>query len=500
MLSQSAVRSGIISAGLSENHRLLLVAGLSLVLSAWAAFAQFIPNPDAMLYLRAAELFADGRWHEAAEVYRWPFYSLIIGVVISLTGASALVSAQVVNALLDMAAAVVFVQLVTKLGRGDRRIAFWAAFLILLHPKLVQLRPVIIRDHGFYTFFLLALYLVVLDLRSPHWLLKLGTALAIIAAGLFRLEAAFLLLLVPSFYLFDRFSSVVGKLAVVLGVLLICLLLVPGYTLWNFMGSYSSTSIATLLDVWSTQIDGLFRSTHALIDQFQKLLPPGRNVGGLAYVGAVVAITTDIMLRALTFPIAVLAMLAFVPHRLLPAFASSFIGWFAWWQLPLLLTFMAFALFLDWRYAMAFALLAGIPAVFTLEKAAGDALAQGKLAKVLFGAAILAIVVPFVLAFPRPSNLSHLRDAAYWIRKNVPAHARVVTNDGRIAYYSARAYEKEIALRPDAVIKDSLNGADYLVIHIERGRFPPGIKQEQEGLVASFAGGRDGQVFAYRLR
>lgn len=499
MLSQSAVRSSI-CAGLSDHQRLLLVAGISLTLSAWGAFAQFIPNPDAMFYLRAAELFADGRWHEAAEVYRWPFYSLIIGVVVALTGAPALISAQIVNALLDMATALAFVQLVAKLAGDDRRIAFWAAFFILLHPRLIQLRPVIIRDHGFLTFFVLALYLLVLDLRSPHWLLKLGTALAIVAAGLFRLEAALLLLLVPAFYLFDRFSSAAGKITVVLGVLFISLLLVPGYTLWNFMGSYSSTSIAALLDVWSTQIEGLFRSTQALIDQFQKLLPPGRNVGGLAYMGAVVAITTDIVLRALTVPIAVLAILAFVPHRLLPGFASSFVGWFAWWQLPLLLTFMAFALFLDWRYAMAFALLAGIPAVFTLEKAAGDALAQGKLAKVLFGAAMLAIVIPFVLAFPRPSKLSYLRDAAYWIRDNVPAQARVITNDARIAYYSGRTYEREIALRPDAVIKDSLNGADYLVIHIERGRFPPGIRQEQEGQVASFAGSSDGQVFAYRLR
>src|SRR5215211_6213444 len=52
-----------------------LVVVLSLLLSFWAAWAQFIPNPDAMLYLRAAELFSAGRWHEAVGIFRWPLYS-----------------------------------------------------------------------------------------------------------------------------------------------------------------------------------------------------------------------------------------------------------------------------------------------------------------------------------------------------------------------------------------------------------------------------------------
>src|SRR4051812_9833705 len=48
---------------LSSRSLSWLVAAASVLLSLWTAYAQFIPNPDSMLYLRSAELFAAGRWH-----------------------------------------------------------------------------------------------------------------------------------------------------------------------------------------------------------------------------------------------------------------------------------------------------------------------------------------------------------------------------------------------------------------------------------------------------
>ena len=101
----------------SEDRRpYLLVFLLSVLLSLWSAYAQFIPNPDAMLYLRAAEYFSAGRWAEAVEVYRWPFYSLIIALAMKLTGAEALLAAQLVNLLLDGMTAIVFVAIVRRLA------------------------------------------------------------------------------------------------------------------------------------------------------------------------------------------------------------------------------------------------------------------------------------------------------------------------------------------------------------------------------------------------
>jgi hypothetical protein len=477
-----------------------LVACASILLSLWSAYAQYIPNPDAMYYLRSAEMFADGRWREGFQIFRWPLYSLGIASVMSVTGVSALVATQVVNAVLDAATALLFVALVARFASGSRQVVFWAAFFVLLHPKLVQVRPSVIRDHGFYTFFLLTLYLVALDLTQRRLAIKLGIFGAIVLACLFRPEAAALFLLVPAFCIFNRTSSTVARVSIVVVVILSYLMLVPAYSLWNFMGAHTDVAPSHWFDVWAQITRDVFSNVTQLSAQLGTILPRGRNVGGLAYIGIVAAITVDSMLRAVTIPIAVLTVLAFTPRRVMPAFAGRFVGWFAWWQLPLLLTFMTFALFLDWRYAMGFALLAGIPAVFTLHAVAVAAQSGTWRDKLLLVAAIAAIVVPFALAVPKISNLAHLRDAGYWVRDKLPPETKVLTNEARIAYYSGRTYDGQIKVLELPRLKEGLANADYLLLSVERGVTPSLAGVEPNEQVDTLRGTGERRVIVYRLR
>src|SRR5688572_21989803 len=101
---------------------------LSLTMSVWCAYAQQIPNPDALYYLRAAEFFQAGQWAQGFAVYRWPFLSLSIAGAMTLTGATAPVAAQIVNAVLDGATVVIFVALAQRLAAPGtaRSIAWWA--------------------------------------------------------------------------------------------------------------------------------------------------------------------------------------------------------------------------------------------------------------------------------------------------------------------------------------------------------------------------------------
>lgn len=477
----------------------LLVFLVSVLLSLWSAYAQFIPNPDAMLYLRAAEYFSVGRWAEAVEVYRWPFYSLVIALAMKLTGAEALLAAQSVNLLLDGATAVVFVAIVRRLAGHERLgIVFWAALFILLNPKLMQLRPVIIRDHGFIALFLTVIYLVVVDQQARSLWIKGGICVAIALASLFRLEAAFLLLLVPAFYIYVRSSKTAARV-LILAVLVACLMLIPGFSLWRALEAYSKGMPGGYWGTWLAQMQLLFRDVQATGLQLERILPAGRNVGGLAIAGIILAITLDALLRALTIPIAVLSALAYWPRLVMPELAGKVVAWFAGWQIPLLLTFAVFSLFVDWRYAMAFSLMASIPAVFTLDAVAQD-FATCFRAKVLLAMAVATVLVPSALAFPRYSKFGYLRDAGVWIRDQVPPAAKIVTNDGRIAYYSDRRYDHDITVRPTALLGQSLTGADYVFVHVERVGQAIGSNMEHARLVGTFSGSSGGQVLAYRLR
>src|ERR1700754_2857988 len=140
----------------TERSVYLAAIALSLALSFWSGYAQPIPNPDALYYLRAAELFHSGQWQQAMAMHRWPFFSLTIAGMMALTGAGAQYAALIVNALLDCATAVAFIALVRRLASDTdaQRIVGWAALIIVLHPKLAVLRSAVVRDHGYCAFFM----------------------------------------------------------------------------------------------------------------------------------------------------------------------------------------------------------------------------------------------------------------------------------------------------------------------------------------------------------
>jgi 4-amino-4-deoxy-L-arabinose transferase-like glycosyltransferase len=490
----------------ADNQVYLLLALVSLCLSTWSTYAQYIPNPDAGYYLRSAELFAQGRWHDGLVVYRWPFYSLNIAAVIAVTGLQAQVAANLVNMLLDCVTVICFVALVRRLGgEGGRSIMLWAGLFILLHPKVMQLRPVIVRDHGFLAFFLLTLYLVARDQAAPKRWIKPAIVGAIGGAALFRLEALFLLLLVPAFYSFTAMGASRRRWVVIAVVVVACLLLVPGFFAWSGWNSLDSVSKASVPDVIQAALDRariIFAVLRERSEQFGKLMPPfGRNIGGMAYAGVVVSITLDVLLRALTIPIAVLAVLAFTPQRLLNDGTFRFVGWFALWQIPLLLIFMTFTMFLDWRYAMPFALMAGIPAVFTVDAIAKEWSSGILRARYLLPVALAALILGFVLVFPGFSKLNYLREAGYWAKNQVPAGATILTNDNRIAYFSARPYESGVRLRTTDLLADSLKDTDYMLLSLDRGGDPPAfVNGLQSKLVGTFSGQGGQRVLAYKLR
>lgn len=488
----------------TERSVYLAAIVLSLSLSAWSGYAQQIPNPDALYYLRAAELFNAGQWQQGFAIYRWPFFSLSVAGMMALTGATALIAAQIVNALFDCATAVIFIALVRRLAfdGSTRSIAGWAAFIIILHPKLAVLRPSVVRDHGYCAFFLLTLYLVVRDHRLPRGWIKPAIACSIIAAALFRLEALLLAIVVPAYYLVADTSDARRRLLVVPAVLLAGLLLAAVYAIWTgtimIPGAAPSGLDADMLGRFREIADAMRARTARL----SEVVPPVRNAGVVAYIGFSLTALVDALLRALTIPLAILALFAFTPRRLLSGFATRFVLWFAGWQVVLLLAFTVVAFFIDWRFAMVFALIMTIPAVFTIAEVAAQWRARLPGARLLLPAALLTVVVPWILEVPRFSKQEYLRDAGYWIGRNLPANAKVLTNDGRIAYFSGRPIQSEIVLLTAADMADRAVGeADYVAVESARNAPPRFITRDmQTRVIATIDGANNRSVVIYKTK
>src|SRR5581483_3719479 len=133
----SAINNRKADLGEGTGASIYLISGvLSLMLSAWCAWADSVPNADGALYLRAAEFLARGDWYHARALYGWPFYSLVIAQIMTATGLNALLSAQIANAFFATIATLAFVGIANRLSGRDLLVAACAAAIVLLNPEL----------------------------------------------------------------------------------------------------------------------------------------------------------------------------------------------------------------------------------------------------------------------------------------------------------------------------------------------------------------------------
>jgi len=420
----------------------LTAAVLSLLLSAWAVWAQFVPNPDAALYLRSAEQFADGQWTAGIGTFRWPFYSLLIAATMTVTGLKALVAAEIVNACLALIATVAFVALVAKLSNGDRLTALCAAFIILLQPHLAGDRPSVIRDNGYLAFFVVTLYLVARDQLAPSVRTRFAIAASILVSGLFRIEGFALAALVPFYYLV-RQPGVWRRPSLLIGIVIACLALVPAALLWTsgdltfwLQGHFESAAIGRQ---WFAFSNTIATRLHQLKDDF--LYPYGGGNEWGAYIGLVIGIVVVNIVRSLTIPLAILTVFAFVPKPVMPRPASRFVLWFALAQLPMLFVLAFVMLFLDKRYAVGMVLFLDIALAFLMAEAIRQ-WRSDRLAKIFTPLAAAALIGVFIFAVPKPSKLEYLKEAGQWIGETLPRPSTIATNDARIAYFSGRPYDQ----------------------------------------------------------
>lgn len=420
----------------------LAAAALSLLLSAWTAWAQFVPNPDAALYLRSAEQFADGSWNAGIATFRWPLYSLLIAATMTLTGLKALVAAEIVNALVAVIATVAFIALVGRLSNGDRAAALCAAFVILLQPHLAGDRPSVIRDTGYLAFFIVTLYFVARDQLAPGNRTKLAIAAGILISGLFRIEGFVLAALVPFYYLLRQPGSW-RRPSLLAGIVVACMALLPAALLWTsgeltfwLQGQFHGDLVARQWTAFSTTIAGRL---HDL--KYQFLFPYGGGNEWGAYVGMVLGIVVVNIVRSLTIPLTILVIFAYYPKRVMSQATNRFVLWFALAQLPMLFALAFVMLFLDKRYVAGLVIVVDIALAFLMAEAVRQ-WRSDLLARIFTPIAAATLIGVFAFAVPKPSNLGYLKEAGQWIGRELPRPASIITNDSRVAYFSGRPYDE----------------------------------------------------------
>ena len=465
----------------------------SLSLSAWSAYAVSVPNPDAIRYLRAAELFVMGSWVDGLELFKLPFFSLLIAAIMLASDVDALTAASILNSVLFTCLVVMTSALAYELSSGDRTVVSTSIILTLLHSQLVNIVPLIIRDHGYLLFFVITILISIVDNRRPSWHLKLMLVLSISAASLFRIEGLYLGVLVAGYYVLCRLHTTLARVIAVSAFTLITSALLPfAFLNWNegslfrwLAGDASAPGVSAMWAVVSQRVDILQN----------EILTYGSGQGWKGYISLVVGLAFFQIIRAITPVYAVLGAISLVPNRLIPRRAILPLGWFAVGQLPLLLLFAFVNAMLEWRYAISLSLVVMFGAIFTVTSSWRDLLAGRRGAIVIFPLIAGSVLVAWFIDLPRPKPNYPVYEAGEWIKEHVPANARLWTNEPRVAYLAGLPYGETGGVTESLAMPPTdfeINGeVDVVVLSASGGPQVPPRPVESLELRVRFENGSD---------
>lgn len=429
----------------------LAVALLSLLLSAWSVYRLDIINNDGVLYILAAQRLLAGDWNGAYELYRWLFYPGLIALVSSLSGLDLETSAQVLDALAAALLAATFVTLVQELG-GDRKTQLIAGLVILFHPYLNEARPEIVRDHGYWAFYLLSLLFFIRFYRDPRRRHALAWGIAITLATLFRIEGIAFLLLLPTVLWLRRGTPFGQRLKYFLEAHRVTLVLALVLGVWMAVDPEFSRNAGRLHDPFTRLHDFWLALSTGLQEKAQRLREAvldnhSDHYALPALVAILLIILLDQIVKTLTPLYSVLLFCRPFYSRLQwPQWSEGTLLIFLWaalLNLGIVLVFLIHFSFLSGRYVVPFILLA-LPAIPFILASVHDhwrlrhtGLAPRRWLLPLILGGLIFTLGDSVLSLGRPSK-AYIKEAGLWLREQLPARTRLYANHQRLYYYSGR--------------------------------------------------------------
>lgn len=451
----------------------LALCALSGVLtSAWCLYIDDVINNDGMIYVRAAELLASSDWTGVFDSHQWPFFSLLMLLLGKVLGISYQWAGHLLNAGFFTASSVLFVLVVRAFGGTSQRLTVFAALVAVMHPAFNEYRAFIIRDAGYLTFYLAAIWCLARSVSESALRYRIGVVIAFAIASLFRIEGVVFLLSTPLLLSFTRrggsspwlwlllLAASAGLLAVVLG----WWLLAPN------AGVDSLAAFSRPLDVvanaWQQTNTIFAHKITVLREEF--LGQYAKEYAWALFSFAVLMILVSAMFSQLTIPWALLVLAGVwsgvrFPHKVLNRLWASLLGM----HLAILLVFTLVKLFLVARYPLALSVTALLLVPLMLERALG-AIRWHQLktpARALVVVVALWGVGESVSGVDNVTRSRAVKDAGLWLASHTSTVGSLVSNDQRIAYYAGRYNDR------DYIVED----VSKILHRLRKGLWPDAI-------------------------
>lgn len=503
-------------AGLLQTRALYLLAGLtSLLLSAWISSQQHVINPDAICYLMSADEVGRGGVSSAMHLCgqaSWPFYSVLIHFFSQFGDYAPTTIAYSLDAVFTLISVLSFIAIVHLLG-GARMIAL-AAFVILTAHQFNSVREYIVRDHGFWAFYLLSIVFMLRFMRINNLVNALGFSASLLVAALFRIEGAVFLGLLPLVVFFNQEDWRTSFLAFLkLNAVSIAAVLAIGVGLVLHPQELMQR-LGRLPELFTQFTHGLTIASesyhHAQAALIQYILPSEAARDASMVWGAVLVVLYSLnVLNNLSWMIAALVIYAWISNvsRVFARSDKLVLRAYLLVNVAITLLFFAERLFFSKRYLIALSLILLLWVPFALDKLLHAA--AGTRRRRAAYIAMIAITVSALLGVIMTAGTSrdHLLTAGGWIAENVPAESKMYINDIQLAYYSQH-YGKNIFATMDAnknqneLIQSRLRGYEYAALRLAHNKDNPvaGLVTELHGQVLHVFKNQSGdQVVIYKL-
>ena len=463
---------------LRVDKRLVVVAVLgSLLISAWASIVDDVVNNDGIEYIKSAQNMLEGRWIEAVETYKWPFYAASMAIVSKIAFVDLNIAAHLIDAVSFIWITLAFVSLVRLLG--GRKPELWFALLIILaFPTLNKFRPYLIRDPAFLALFLSACFYYLSFFLEKK---KRLNALSIILFGLsalFRIEGLIFLVMSQVYLMAIAMGRKAAPLLALVLTLLLAAVMVVLLSWWNFSpdGELTYMSIFTeplhfLETVWIQVLDQIGQRFHAI--RSKVLVGYSHSYALVVLLWSAVTIVFFELMHALYYLYFGLSVTAVSRDSLFPQHVLIRPWRFLLFiSIGVLFAFVLVQWFLSDRYPLAAALLMLLPVPFLLAKwqrynRFGGA---SKNSRIGYMVIIALIVLAGLKSLDLATKKTYLKEAGKWLEHNISENASVYTNNRIIAHYFGRTTHTDVywpyweQYKISALI--ARNKFDYLVFNV----------------------------------
>ena len=410
----------------------LALIAANIALSLWCLSLDPVINFDGVIYIGIAELFMEGDFRTAFDIYSWPFYAAAIALTAKLFMVSADTAAIIFNTAMVVSLCLAFVSIVGQLSNHNRRIVLIAAIVIVFFPSISKYRSFVIRDFGYLSCYLWSLYFLFrycTSFKKTHlaaWLVFAALS------SLFRFEGIIFILIAPYFLFLFAATKVNNRrlLIVTLSAVLAisCISLMYWYIHDKYMDSVevarlAGRDISGLTDLFLANMQARLGDQAVTFSSVSLLVLS--NLGNVA--GELIRRMAVFYLAYVVYAYAKnLALTNDLQRRIWQIYVAT--------NLLLLIGFSLSNNFFVSRYAMATVLTLMILAPFAIDKLFD---ATGKAKKWMIASIVLLALVSLEGLDVR-TDKKFLREAGEWVAQNVDADARVYSNNKLAIHYTNR--------------------------------------------------------------